>query len=260
MAPRVGWAELYVNDNYYGIYMMIEDYDNKMIEHTFPGQGDLGAIFEPNEAQGGGGGWGDFCNGPTDFQYEEGPIPFDPLVIEALNNASDVCARNATDENVLELWDYVNKDMFLTYMAWENLVNHTDGYKAPNNWRVYVGTDYKIWLVPSGAEWTWDYAPSTWSFGGNLGEWCLENQGCKRDYAIKLLEMADRVEDLDLHTQFEDLTAWLDPVIDADPRSPHSDSTVSSARQSTNTRLQNNPGDVRQDVEQTFPGLGAVYN
>ncbi len=260
MAPRVGWAELHVNGNYYGIYMMIEDYDNKMIEHAFPGDGDVGAIFEPNEGQGGNPGWGDFCNGNPAFNYEEGPLPPDPLVLGALNSASAACGGAANDNAVAQLWNFVEKDAFLTYMAWENLVNHTDGYKAPNNWRVYVGPDYKVWLVPAGAEWTWDFPPSTWSFGGQLGSWCLQNTGCKRDYAIKVLEMADRVEDLDLETQFQDLTTWLDPVIDADPRSPHSDTTVANARSSTNTRLHDNPDTVRVDVDNTFPGLGASYN
>ncbi|MBA2321078.1 MAG: CotH kinase family protein [Deltaproteobacteria bacterium] len=260
MAPRVGWAELYVNGNYYGIYMMIEDYDNKMIESSFPGQGDLGAMFEPNESPDGGWGGGDFCQGTPSFDYEEGPVPMDPLVANALNEASRICGRSATDENVLLLWDHVDKEGLLTYMAWETLIQHGDGYKSPNNWRVYVDTSYKVHLVPAGAEWTWDYTPATWSFGGDLANWCLLNRGCKEEYALEVLEMADRVETLDLYTQFTDLTAWLDPIIDLDTRSPHSDNEVSNARASTSTRLQDNPNDVRRDVEDTFPGLAASGN
>ncbi len=255
MAPRVGWAEVWINDTYYGIYMMIEDYDDRLIDEWYPGQGGVGALFEPNEAQGGGFGWGDFCSGPVSFQFEDGPLLPDPLLLDALNNASDVCGRTATDANVAELWNYVDQEAFLTYMAWETLVNHTDGYKAPNNWRVYVGSDYLVRLVPTGAEWTWDFAPDPWWFGGQLAGWCLENPGCTEAYAVEVLEMADRVEDLQLYDQFVDLSAWLDPYLDKDPRSPHSTTAVQNARSSTATRLQDNPGLMRDEVHQRFPGL-----
>jgi hypothetical protein len=249
MAPRVGWAEVYFNDTYYGIYMMIEGYDDNLIDLWYPGQGDLGALFEPNQAQGGGFGWGDLCTGDDiAFDYESGPLPPDPMVLETLNKLSRVCSKSATDANLAEAWTYVDYDKFLTYMAWENLPNHTDGYKAVNNWRVYVDTSYKVSLVPSGAEWTWDFTPSTWSFTGELAAWCLQNDTCKRDYAAKCLEMADRVEDLDLYGQFLTVSAWLSPVIAADPRSPHSPATVASARASSADHLQNNPGTVRGAV------------
>jgi hypothetical protein len=258
MAPRVGWAEVYANDEYYGLYIVIEKHDDVFIDYRKPGQQDLGVVFEPNESDGSGWGWGDFGAGNVDdWNMEEGPVPPDPGTIASLEAADAIIGGPATDERVAELWNHMDKEQVLTYFAWETLIMHTDGYRAPNNWRVFVdGETHKIQLLPSGAEWTWDFDVDTFGwYGGAAGAFCLQNEGCTREYAERVLELADMVEDLELRTEYNDLQAWLNPYIQSDPRYGNTWQSIPQARESTGSHLDQNPGRARQQVYQRYPEL-----
>jgi len=259
MAPRVGWADVYLNGNHYGIYMIIEQHDDVMIEANFPGMGETGVMFEPNEQRGGGGGWGnDFGSGNTTsaWDYEEGPIPPDPDVMAALATADELVGQQATDARVAQLWDVVDQDNLLTYMAWEAIISHTDGYKAPNNWRVFIHPeDKKVHLVPAGAEWTWDNNSDPLYWGGQLAQWCLENNGCKRMYAERALEMVLLVDEIGLQDDFVEVSTMLGPYIAADDRSRHSMNTVGNDRESTFENIHDYPRDVRSDLCAAIEGL-----
>lgn len=259
MAPRVGWAEVYVNGNYYGIYMIIEQHDDVMMEHFFPGTGETGVMLEPNSPRGGGGfGWGDFGSGSpvSDWDYEEGPIPADNDVMAALATTSSLVKGPATDANVEALWDVVDQHNLVTYMAWEAIISHTDGYKAPNNWRVFIHPDdKKVHLVPAGAEWTWDNNSDALSWGGDLADWCLDNGNCRRLYGERLLEMVLLVEDIGLQDEFARVSEMLAPIIAIDPRSPHSQTTVDNARDDTYGNIESFPLDARGEICADMPNL-----
>ncbi|MEQ1505384.1 MAG: CotH kinase family protein [Myxococcota bacterium] len=260
MAPRVGWAQVFVNGADYGIYMVIEKHDDVLIEYHAPDQEEVGVMLEPNEGFydfGGGGYGGALDESAIVGAWEEGLLPPDPAVLDALFAIDDLIGRQANDANVAALWEHVDQEQFLTYHAWETLVMHTDGYRAPNNWRLFVnGTSYLAQWVPAGAEWTWDSDVDVFpGWGGAALRWCIDNPGCKRLYAEEVLEMADRVETLDLATQFEDLSVWLDPLIQADPRYNPLFGSVNSARTSTRTHLAQNPGRARTQVYAAFPDL-----
>ena len=249
-APRVGWIKLTINGFDYGLYINVETHDDRFIERYWPGQGTTGMLFEPDFA-----GSADFGTNNIDFDYEEGPVGGDPLSIASIVTLNDVVKRSANDVNIAEMWTVLDDD-FLTYMAWEAVINHSDGYRAPNNWRFYVNaTTRKIHFVPSGAEWTWSWEPDLWYFGGDVAQFCVDNLGCREAYAAEVLRVADLVQTLDLEGDFDAISTWLSPEIDADIRSPHSTSQVSNARSDTWTRLQQNPNQVRDSVYTAFPGL-----
>lgn len=265
MAPRVGWAEVYVNGDggqqlYYGIYMIIEKHDANMIEYHHPTQRATGVVMEPNESASGGWGGGDFGQGNVgNWNFEEGPVPPDPLTVEALGNVDRIAAQAGTEARASEMWNYLDRDLLLTYLAWENVVMHTDGYMAPNNWRVYVdGDTHLVSLLPAGAEWTWDSpAPRigaySW-YGGRLGSWCGEVPSCKHDYAAKLIEVSNLVDEMALAEEFVELSTWLDPYIDADPRY-NSWATADDTRPVTYGYLQSNPESCRTWVYGAYPDL-----
>ena len=257
MAPRIGWADVYINGEPYGIYIIVEQHDDVMIEANYPGMGDLGMMFEPNESRNGGWGFSDFGTGSaaTSWDYEEGPIPPDPDMIAALNRADDLVSQRATDARVEELWEVVDQDSLLSYMAWESVVSHTDGYKAVNNWRVFIHPEGKVHLVPAGAEWTWDYTPDTYRWSGALASWCLDNRGCKRMYSARALEVARLVEEIELAQDFVEVSELIGPSIWADDRSRHSNASVRRTRNSTLDNIRQFPRDVRSDVCDKFPGL-----
>lgn len=260
LAPRVGWAELYVNEEYFGIYMFIERHDDTLVEARRPGAGDQGMIFEPMV------GWeGDFGSQNTAWDYEDGPEPAPQGAYDSLDAIDDLVSGPASDQAVAQLWQYMDPDMLHTYMAWETVVGHYDGYKAPNNWRLYVdGATNMVELVPSGAEWTWDFDVDLFYYGGNIASWCLSNNGCAHDYAAKVIEVADAVESLDLLNEFIMQSEFLAPYIEIDPRYPiytqgsywYPYGTFDYAYPSTIEHLTNNPGAARSQAIGAFGDLG----
>jgi len=252
MAPRVGWADVYVNGIHYGIYMIIEQHDDVMIEANFPGAGETGVMFEPNEQRTGGFGWGnDFGSGNTvsEWDYEEGAIPPDPVLMEALATADELVGQSATDSRLAQLWEVVDQDNVLTYLAWETVTGHTDGYRAPNNWRVFIHPfDVKVHLVPAGAEWTWDNSVDPLQYNGALGDWCLDNNSCKRMYAERVIEVGNLVDEIALADDFMEVSDMLTPYIEADDRSPHSMNKVGNDRQDTFDNIEAFPRDTRVDL------------
>jgi hypothetical protein len=268
MAPRVGWTEVFVNIEdiegnldplYYGIYILIEKHDDKMIAITYPESEETGIIFEPNEGEVEGAVWeNDFAvSGTIDWDYETGPMPITEGSLDHLFEVNRIIGGPANADTVEELWGHMNKERFLTYMAWETVASHTDGYKYPNNWRVYVdGVTGLLELLPAGAEMTWDFDVAPWTFGGTAAEWCLQSDACKRPYAEKILEVADLVESLDLLSEFGDLSDWLDPVIHMDPRyDPALHAQIGTIRSGTIDSLQCHPDEARQAVYDEFPSL-----
>lgn len=260
MAPRVGWAEVWANQDYLGLYMIIERFEEEFIEYRRPGHGELGFVFEGNTAEGGG--WAsDFGSwGVVNFDQEEGPRPLPAQVQNSMQQINDIIKSNPSpsDATMDELFKYLNKPQFLTYMAWESVVNHTDGYKAPNNWRFYVDpVTYKVEWMPAGAEWTWDFAPNVYSFGGAVASYCLKNAKCKRDYSIRLLEVAKATDQLKLLDTYYQLTSFLGPYIDKDPRyyNKWGGGGLEAARASTIDKLKNNTNSVRQQVKSAYPDL-----
>jgi hypothetical protein len=216
-------------------------------------------MLEPNEAQGGGWGGGDFGSGTVEnWNFEEGPLPPDPLTVEAMNRVDQIAGQPGTEENATEMWNYLDRDLLLTYLAWENVVMHTDGYMAINNWRVFVdGDTHKVSLVPSGAEWTWDAGAPGLGLGwysGRLGNWCLEVPSCRADYAARLVEVADLADAMNLDDEFVELSTWLDPLIDADPRYS-SWETADQTRPRTFGYLQSNPEAARTWAYDQYPEL-----
>ncbi len=250
-APRVGWVKLTINQFDYGLYINVETHDDLFIERHWPGQQRTGMLFEPDFS----GAWDFGTFAGVNFDYEEGPVGGDPVGMASVQRLNDVVKLQANDANIAEMWEVLDQD-FLTYMAWEAVVNHSDGYRSPNNWRFYVNSDtHKVHFVPSGAEWTWSWDTELWWFGGRVADFCLNNAGCRLAYAQEVLRVADLVESTDLKTDFEDISTWLAPAINADSRSPHGTGAVNSARNNTLRYLDQNPDDARRDVYAAYPFL-----
>ncbi|MCA9492639.1 MAG: CotH kinase family protein [Myxococcales bacterium] len=253
MAPRVGWAQVFVNGEDYGIYMIIEAHDDQFIKYHHPTQEQTGVVLEPNESTAG---WGDFGRGNVlDWDMEQGPLPPDPLSLQSLEMVDEIVRRRPTDENIEELWQYADKELLFSYMAWESVAMHTDGYKVTNNWRVYVdGDDHLVSLLPSGAEMTWMTPVQPWWFLGKLASFCLNNRGCKHDYSARLIEVADLADSLDLVDDFVARSTELDPYIQSDPRYMAT-GAVERERESTVDRLRDNPTQARNAAWGAFPDL-----
>jgi hypothetical protein len=140
-APREAHTKLFVNNEYVGLYTIVESVDRAFLKRTF-GE-DEGYLFKydyPADAQ------------PYRFEYRGSdpqlyvPLPFKPETHEAdpkpeiieqliwtINEASDAVFRTAMAE-------YLDLQQFVRHLAVENFLADTDGFLgnwAMNNFYLY---------------------------------------------------------------------------------------------------------------------------
>ncbi len=242
VAPRVGWVRVYVNEEDYGLYQNVETWDEEFYQRWWPTQ-TTGQLFEGDYFS------CEFGDGedPTTCKYDEGPeIPDYTGLVEL-----DVLVEGgANGPAKSDLWTKLNHDRWLTYMAWEGIIDHWDGYMSPNNWRFFEdGQTGLIEWLPSGTDWSWDGPPDVYGGNGNVTNLCLDIGDCKREYEDYVVAVADISDSLDLPTTLMDLRTWLHDEIVSDPRSDHSIGDINDTFDTTMQYLQENPEDARQDVQ-----------
>ncbi len=246
-ASRVGFAHVTVNGDDYGLYVLVENMDDKWIEARFPASKDTGMLFEAGDIGG---------SGIGAMEYESGPTPAWAPTVEVMQRADDAASGASTDEALAQLWTGVPKEAILDYIAIEGISNHWDGYDSPHNYRFYAdGVSHLTYLVPSGVEITWTGDPELWTSNGNLAGFCFDNPTCKREYAERVLLLTDLLESEGLADQYEAVFDWLLPYIDADPRKFATTATARGVFESSLTNLQNNGREARQDVYDVYPDL-----
>ncbi len=190
------------------------------------------------------------------FDYEEGPDIQDPAGIAAMQGLVDLMKKNPTDLAIAEMWTYVDQEAFIGYIAWENHIQSWDGYKSPHNWGFYVdGESHLIRWLPRGAEYTFGGDSVDWASNGAVADFCFSNVNCTRLVAEKYLEIADWMEAESFAAEAEDIAFWLDPYLDADTRSPHSNVTVDNDRSLYLDILNGRPQKLRDTVGDMFPDM-----
>lgn len=238
-APRVGWSRVYINNDYYGLYMNVEAHDDVWLEEWYADPD--GILYE--------GTWSDFTPGQEHtMDYEEGPWPPD---LDPAQEMAALLSQPSSDATIAELEQYLDVEQFLEYMALETLTMHWDGYKSPNNWRFYHDptTDLFQW-IPTGVDWTlmYDWSP-LYSGNGEIFRYCLDNPGCKQRYGEATLRMCDLWDTLPLEEMLDHTIDLLDEEIAVDPRKQHNTSITESERQTTRMNLQSQADRVRAMVE-----------
>jgi hypothetical protein len=236
-APRVGWTRIQVNGADYGLYMNIETWDDELLERWFD-DADKGSLYE--------GGWWDLDSSSAGyFKLEEGAARTDWL-----NDVGDHVSGSVSSSDMDALETLIDMDEFTTYMAVEAITLMNDGYRAPNNWRLYMDSnDVGRWL-PTGVDYTWTYRYGNCYFGnGNVFVACMGDNDCRDLYSEKLIEVADIADSLNLDDEFEAITDFLEHDIETDHRTPHDPSTIASAQETTRELLEQMPAECREQAE-----------
>jgi CotH kinase protein/Lamin Tail Domain len=239
-APRTGWTQVYLNGEYFGLYLWVETVDDTFLDRWYDVED--GTLYE--------GAYGvDLYNGEEfSFEYDEGPDPNDRDDLVDLMLLLDADPSEAA-LTVLE--KSVDIDEFLTVMAVEAGTLHWDGYTTQNNYRLYHDpVSDRFSMIPWGTDQTWvDWWYGPYEGEGRLFQWCLAVASCKQRYNEKLRLVADRIESLPLRSMLDRADLWLDPVIQSDPRRESSEDTRATYRESTRETLAIMPDWLRGQIQ-----------
>ena len=238
-APRVGYARVYVNGVYYGLYAHIEAPDNTFLARWYADP--TGLLYE--------GAYGvDFYDSYLwSFEQDQGPDDDDRSELAALITALNAPADDAGIAQVEALFDL---DEFLAEMAVEAIAYHWDGYESANNYRIYLDPlTMRFSMLPWGADQTFhDAYYEPYDSAARLFAYCKSNAGCSARYGAKLREAADVMDSLGLEAEMDRLNSWLYAEMNADPRREFGMDTHDQSIEQTRAVLRASPERVRQSA------------
>lgn len=216
-APRTGYAVLTLNGDPYGVYLVLEAYDDVSLSRYFSSilhlyEGDSGVDVVPSQV--------------SQFEVDEGNV----------SSTSDlamlaIVAQNSSDDAWLgAMGDVADMQEFLRMWAVEHLVGHWDGYSASVNNYYLHSTDDKVFsMLPSGTDEAFTQSLDYHQGAGVLFNRCMGIEECRNQYDAVLAELSVLLSQGSLWTLVGELSQLLAPWIEADPRQPFSAEEVEIA-------------------------------
>ncbi len=234
---RAGYAWVTVNDEPYGLYVLVETQDDRFLTRTFEDPG--GPLYDGKYL------WDwrtetyTLLDLETDlaplFQQEEGPDVEHADLLGLTTTLDEVEGDSDFYERMGEVVDWDRQHRAVAVDQW---VGHLDGYSMnTNNYRVYFdpGAGGRAVIVP----WDLDYGflkASWWGMNwrtprGRLTEACWDDEACSEAQGVAVQWLLDEVIDEQAYEEMvEEIHETIDAYVDEDPRRECSTSEVRSTR------------------------------
>ena len=232
-APRVGYANIYVNGELYGLYLHLETTDESFVNRYFP---NTKLLYEGQV--------------PTDFDLDNW-VYFQRDIGSAtdgalLANLINVLGTLPRAETWAVAEPFVDRDQVTLDFAVEAWVGHWDGYAFNNNnfFVHFDGTDDKLRMFTWGVDQTLSDYIDPYRNGARLQRGCLANADCRLLYSQKLLSISAAVRASDIPNQMLAIFAALAPDMVADPRREQSQADGESTRDEAYNFLLARPDNV----------------
>ena len=240
-ACRNAYTELWVNDEYYGLYLLSELYDDVFLD-SFYGDQDGFMLWEPES--------GDFTTSAGSWDCEE-----EPCDASKVTPIAEILERHtSTDADIAEMEVYLDLENALWEIAIEGAIDQWDGYCAVHNYRVaYNPATELVQLIPSSLDLTFGaysgYTMDLYTCSGKLLSFCLNNTACAERYETILLDLADYLENGEIDVLQDTLFALSEPYMAADePRDQYTYTTYVSHHDTLRGILADLPANIRAAV------------
>jgi len=227
-AARAAYAHLTINDQDYGLYLILEKQNGPFMRRWF--DDDSGSIYEA----------GSFNYG---CDLDDGPAtnPCDCFELDHLGDAdsrADLAGLCRTATNLDGGWyaamdTVLDMNLFVHAMAAEMVVSHYDNYGWNiNNYRIahipttgrWVFTPWSVDLAFGWYPWmadphcgTYGVSPTEYD-GGYLVRRCWRDATCTAKLKRALVDQADAFDDADMVSKINAARALISPLVDADTR------------------------------------------
>ncbi|MCA9542299.1 MAG: CotH kinase family protein, partial [Myxococcales bacterium] len=208
-APRVGYAEITVNGELYGLYSHVETPDERFLQRVFPGDGG-GPLYE-----------GDYDQDlwPRFIDLLDRDAGEDPgrralaRAIAGLDRA--IPATFNTDVGAV-----VDLDQARRFFAAEMALGHWDGYaNQRNNYFVYLRpSDGRLVFLPWGTDQLFRRTTDPFAGRGRVFRMCADWLACRLPYAETVSAYADAIEQHDFAAEIDQLWRVIGPAQERDPK------------------------------------------
>ena len=231
-APRVGFANVHLNGELFGLYVHLEDLDDLFVARWFD---------EPEQVYLWEGAKDDWSVAHTPvYELEEGPDEGEGLLEEP---GGELMLTETSDEAWWDTWsEVVDLEAFATMNAMETLTLNVDGYQHVHNFYVYRDAEGRWGWLSTGADYSWSglyYGP--YESEGNHFQYFLGSDDWKALYDDELVAAAARIESWEAIERFDALMELLAPHVEADPRKEYNELALQNGREETRAYLETWP-------------------
>lgn len=237
VAPHANFAEVYVNDEYLGLYANIEVIDEKFAGRAFPDAN--GDLYE------GGDGADFYEQGVTFFNLVDGDGDENLLRLawEAVQPPYEV-------DYYADVQTAIDMDQYQRYVAWQMMVGAADGYPyEQNDYYIQVNpTSHQVSFVPWALDKSWDAGWTADPNRGFISVYCEIDDGCSGTQSAAIAAALDRVTGMGLSSRAGALYTLTDDAMNRDERKQLPSAQVDSARTSFLATLDGWPDRVRTAV------------
>jgi hypothetical protein len=217
-AARAGFAQLWVNDEPYGLYLDLEPYDDEFLARVYADPS--GNLYESDQSA-------DLDTSLDAWHQDEGA---DHSLADLMHFAA--LAQQA--DNAVFYGDQAIVDMpeFLAFLAGEAIVGHFDGHMVGHNFFIYHEPTLDLWSYqPWGLDQALSRHVSPYGHQGYLGAKCMHDQACLVDYIERSQWALERLRGIDMAAEIEQAIALTDTAMREDPKRPYSAELVEASRQ-----------------------------
>lgn len=230
-APRVGYAWVRVNELDFGLYTVVEVYDDEFLEANYANPD--GNLYDGDYHL-----WPDWSYTLIDFQREvddyfvldEGE---DVGLADIFAITEAVAATGGKSTYYETLGTVIDWGAFFGMWAGEVWTGHYDSYSYnKNNYRVYFDpTDGLADFFPWDPDWAFYSSTPITSPSGVLAYYCMRDTACKADFMAFLPLAMERIDALGLVATVDEAADLIAPYIREDPRKEYSGRSVESSQE-----------------------------
>lgn len=235
-APRAGFAEVWVNGAYLGLYANVEARDDKFRKHRL---GDAGTLWDADDGA-------DFYEyGVSFFELEAGPD--DPT---ALRRAWEAVQPPWTTDFPTDAGAVFDLAAYHRFVALTWAVGSTEGYpyELDDYWLFLDPGTGLLRLLPGEMGAAWDAGFTTDANRGYLTVYCELSTPCTDALKTVASGVLDEVEAQDLPTRVAELDALTADAVARDTARLYATSTVESSRASLVETTRGWPARVRGEL------------
>ena len=237
-APRVGYGWVRVNGTDYGLYTLVEVYDDVFLQRHFDDPS--GNLYDGDYYL-----WPDWTYTLIDFvnpqyQYFEMDEGVDVGMADIVAVVDAVAAVNGTDQFTPVVGALVDLENFTRFWATDVWIGQHDGYvHYSNNYRVYFDPhDGLADIMPWDPDWAFFASTPVTEPMGILAQGCRADPACHTHFLEAVALAGQTAHDDHLEQQLDHLLPMLQPYIDSDPRREVDLATVTTYQADLYTWLQ----------------------